>query len=260
MTVTPPKSRYWVPMLGHAFAVLEVFYGADVEMGLQQVTAQTKITKSSAFRILFTLEHLGYLVKDPTTGKYSLGRRLFEAAGKARSNRSVVQVAQPHMRSLHAAFGETVNLGALQNREIVYVDVIEGRYAFRMTTDTGSAAPLHASALGKTILAHLPVAAVDALLAEVGMPRLTARTITNRKKLFDALKRARQQGYAMDNEEIEPGAVCVAAPILTATGEAVYGISVSGPSQRMRQHKDEVATAVRQAAASITEELKAGRG
>lgn len=246
-------------MVGHAFGVLEIFYGADVEFGLRQITAQTGITKSSAFRILFTLEQLRYLVKDAATGKYRLGRRLFEAAGKARSNRSVVQVAQAHMRSLQAEFGETVNLGALQNAEIVYVDVLEGRYAFRMTAAAGSVAPLHASALGKAILARLPAAAVDHLLDQTDFASFTPRTITNRAKLVAVLKRSRAQGYAMDNEEIEAGAVCIAAPIVTAAGDAAYGISVSGPAQRIRQHKDAITAAVIKAVTEITEELKGSR-
>ncbi len=246
-------------MLGHAFRVLETFYDADLELGLQQVTTRTGITKSSAFRILFTLEFLGYVEKSTTTGKYRLGRRILEIAAKVRGSRSVVQLAQPFLHGLHEQFGETVNLGSIQNREIVYADSVEGSYAFRLTATVGAVAPMHASGLGKAMLALLPEAELEALIADAKFPRLTARTITTREEFLAALKKIRRQGFATDNEEVEPQAFCVACAITDAAGRASYAISVSGPTHRMRARYKEIVDAVTKAGAAISEQIRAGK-
>jgi len=242
-------------MLGHAIRVLELFDDADRELALQQVTSRTGITKSSAYRILFTLDQLGYIDKDPASGTYRLGRRLFEMAGKARASRSIVQVAQPQMRALHQAFGETVNLAALQGGRVVYLDILEGSHTFRLIEEPGAEAPLHASALGKAVLAHQPDESARTLLAGVRFTRFTPRTIVARPALIKELERVRRQGFATDAEEAELGATCVAAHIVNAHGEATYAISVSGPTPRMRPRFDEVVRGVRAAADRISAAL-----
>jgi DNA-binding IclR family transcriptional regulator len=255
MTAPMPRSRYFVPMVGHAFAVLELFFDGEAELGLQQVTASAKVTKSSAFRILLTLESLGYLEKNPETGKFRLGRKLFEAAGRARGRRGVVQVARPFMKALHEEFGESVNLASLQGGAVVYVDALEGSYAFRLAVDVGAQAPLHASALGKAILAFQTPERRDALLAGLRLPRLTPRTLTSRDKLSKALEAVRHRGYATDGEEVELGASCVGAPIVDPEGTAAHAISVSGPTHRMKDRHAAVVAAVSKAAAAIAREL-----
>ncbi len=108
----PPRlaHRYWVPMLGNAFRVLEAFGDARAELSLQDVTTSAKITKTSAFRILFTLGQLGYVTKDARTGRYRLGRQLFEVAQRACAGGDVAPAAQPHMRAPGGRFGETISL------------------------------------------------------------------------------------------------------------------------------------------------------
>ncbi len=260
MDETPPKSRYWVPMLGHAMRVLETFYDADLELRLQEVTTRTGITKSSTFRILFTLESLGYLEKNDSTGKYRLGRRIFEAAGKARATRSVGQLAQPFLRTLNEQFGETVNLGALQNRQVVYVDTIEGSHSFRLSANIGAVAPFHASALGKAILAFLPETEVAAILDTIKFPRLTPQTIGARDELVKALQKVRRRGYAVDDEEIEAQAFCVAAPIRDSSGRASHAVSLAGPTHRMRSQQKSIIEEVTKAAAAISAQMQATHG
>jgi DNA-binding IclR family transcriptional regulator len=245
-------------MVGNAFRVLEAFCAVDGELGLQQVASRTGITKSSAFRILLTLEELGYLDRNAETGRYRLGRRLFESAARARGRRGIVQVAQPHMRALHARFGETVNLGGLQGGQVVYLETVEGSYAFRLSTSVGQVAPMHASALGKAILAFQPEEIVRALLPPGRLPRLTGRTIVGRGRLLASLERIRQQGYAFDDEEVEPMASCVAAPILGAEGRALHALSVSGPTHRIAARRRAIIAEVTAACATISRALGDG--
>src|SRR5262245_17470346 len=127
------RSRYWVPMVGHAFRATETIADAGRELSLQEISDSAGITKSSTFRILFTLEALGYVSKNAETGKYQLGLKVLESAQKARASLGILQVARPPMESLRRKFGETVNLAVLQNDQIVYLEIIEGSHAFRMT-------------------------------------------------------------------------------------------------------------------------------
>ncbi len=242
-------------MVGNAFRVLDLFYDAEGEMGLQHVTRETGITKSSAFRILCTLEELGYVVRSAQSGKYRLGRRLLEAAARAKGRRTIVQVAQPHMRELHTRFGETVNLGALQGNQVVYLETIEGSFAFRLSASVGAVAPFHASALGKAILAYQPAERLKELLPKTRLERFTPRTITTREKLVEALAKIRQQGFALDAEEIEPQATCIGAAIVDPDGRATHALSVAGPTHRVLPRRSAIVADLATATAAIARDL-----
>ena len=250
------KSRYWVPMLGHAFRALEAFYEAGGELSLQEVSSRANVTKSSAYRILFTLEHLNYLEKDAVSGKYSLGLKFLEAAGRVRSGRSFIQIARPYMEKLRDRHAETINLAALQNGEIVYVEILESSHSFRMTGDVGSRAPFHASALGKCIAAFIPEAELEAWLEEKPLTRFTSNTITQRGELFKALTKIRQRGYCLDDEEIELGASCLAVPILNRDRLAVSALSVAGPTPRIRAKQKAITQDLKRIAIAISQQMQ----
>jgi IclR family acetate operon transcriptional repressor len=236
------KSRYWVPMVGHAFHALEAIGDADKELSLQEISERAGITKSSTYRILFTLEALGYIGKNAETGKYQLGLKVLESAQKVRAGLSILQAARPLMESLQRKFGETVNLAVLQNNQIVYLEIIEGSHAFRMTGEVGARVPAYASAIGKAISAFLPEAALKALLDGEPLRRLTPNTITSRAELHKSLARVRRQGYALDNEEVDLGASCIAVPIFTDGSRATHAVSLSGPTARIKTQQKAMIT------------------
>lgn len=249
------NSRYWIPMVGHTFRALEVIADAHEELSLQEIATRAGVNKSSAFRILFTLEKLGYLNRNPQTGKYQLGLKILESAQKARASFGVIQVAHPLMEALQQKFGETVNLAILQNNQLVYLEIIEGRHAFRMTGNAGARAPLHASAVGKAIAAFLPDAALKPLLETNPLARLTANTITNRSAMRKVLVEVRQQGYALDNEEVELGAFCIAAPIFSNGSHPLHALSLSGPTPRMRAQQKAIIKELTKTCAGISRQL-----
>ena len=113
------RSSYWVPILGSAIKILEVFYGAESDLSLHQVSAKAKVGKTSTFRILYTLDKVGYVEKDPATGRYRLGLKIIAAARKALAGGNLVLVARPYMKKLRDELDETVNLAVLQKEEIV---------------------------------------------------------------------------------------------------------------------------------------------
>ncbi len=251
------RLNYWVPMVGHAFRVLEAFQDADVELGLKEIAAHAMISRTSAFRILYTLDKLGYVSKDPATGKYRLGLKIIEAARKALSNRKLVPLARPYLHQLRDELGETINLAVLQNREIFYVDILESSHAFRMADTVGSRVPLHSTALGKAIGAFLPKEDLQAMLNHHKFARFTSRTITHRRQFLKTLAQARDRGYGLDSEENERGASCVAVPILNRHQRAVAAISVSGPTPRIRAKQRQIVQALKKVSASISNSLNA---
>ncbi len=256
MKESASESRYWVPILGHAIRTIEIFEDADTQLNLQEITARTGISKSSVFRILYTLEHLGYVGKNSETRKYHLGLRILEIAHRARATRNVVQLARPYMRELQNQFLETVNLAVFQNNDIHYVDILESSQAFRMTGEVGSRAPFHATAVGKSIAAFLPEGALKALLAGKRLPRFTRNTVTTQAAFLKMLAKVRQQGYGVDNEETERGAFCVGVPIFNGGDQATHSISVSGPVHRVRTQAKAIIRELLRVSAGISHDLK----
>ncbi len=243
-------------MVGHAFRAIETIADADKELSLQEISDRAGITKSSTFRILFTLEALGYVSKNPETGKYQLGLKVLESAQKVRASLGILQVARPLMEGLRQKFGETANLAVLQNNQIVYLEIIEGSHAFRMTGDVGAHVPLHASAIGKAIGAFLPEARLKALLDNEPLRRLTPNTTTSRGELLKTLARVRQQGYALDNEEVDLGASCVAVPIFSNGSHAMHAMSLSGPTARMKTQQKAIITELLKVSREVSKQLQ----
>ena len=146
---------------------------------------------------------------------------------------SVLRLAAPAMAELRASTGETVNLALLRRGTIVYAAIFDGVHALRMQASVGAVVPAHATAIGKAILAALPPDRREALLPPEPYPAHTANTITTRQELTRELTSVRSRGYAVDNQEEEIGAACLAAPILGSDGRPLGAISVSGLAARL---------------------------
>lgn len=151
---------------------------------------------------------------------------------------------------------ETVNLGALDGTEVLYLDVLESPHHFRLSSQKGMRRAMNCTALGKTLLAWLPPATRDELLAHSKFEKLTAHSIIQPGELLTELGRIQRRGYAVDNEEVETGACCVAAPIFDSSGLVTASISVAGPVTRMGHNRiPAIATRVTEAAAAISRSL-----
>jgi DNA-binding IclR family transcriptional regulator len=249
------RSSYWVPILGSAMRILEVFYEADTDLTLHEISEKAKVGKTSAFRILFTLDGVGYVEKDPASGKYRLGLGIIEAARKALAGRDLVQVARPHLKKLRDEFDETTNLAALRDDKIVYLEIFESRHSFRMTDTVGSRVPWHSTALGKSIAAFLDQEKLKAVLKQSPKKRFTPHTITGVREYGKVLAKVREQGYSLDNEESELGATCVASPIFSSESVVIGALSVSGPTPRIRDKQNKITAALKEAAAAISRSM-----
>jgi DNA-binding IclR family transcriptional regulator len=221
-------------------------------MNLKQISDQTRLNKSTAYRFLSHLEKEGYLVRDDR-GIYMLGMRLFELASASNHQSTLRRVAQPVLRELLKATGETVNLGLQDGVTVVYVDVLESSHEFRLVSRVGLHRPLYATALGKALAAFLSPEKKQELFDAIQFQVLTPNTITNLAQFQKELDLIRERGYAVDNEESYLGARCIGAPILNSMQESVAAISVAGPTSRVSEDKiPTFAAALREAAQAIS--------
>ncbi len=251
------RSSYWVPMVGHAFKVLEAFYDAGMEISLQEISSRAGVSKTSALRILFTLHQLGYVDRNEETGKYQLGFKVVELARET-LGRTLVQITRPYMQQLHVNFNETVNLAVLRNHEIVYVQVIESGRPFRMVTELGSRAPIHATALGKAIVAFLPENDLQLALKSVKFQVWTPRTISTIQHFRRELQKVHKRGYGVDNEEHERGAFCIASPVVNNKGHAIAAVSITGPTHRIKPLRRNIVRQLKRVCAALTRTIQIG--
>lgn len=252
------ESAYWVPMVGHAIRILECFKDADAELSLQEICQNTQVHKSSAFRILYTLCQLGYITRKERAGKqarYLIGGRLTEIAERIRSNRNIIAIARPFLSEILDRFQETVNLAAFRSGDFVYLDILESPQSFRMTGQVGSRFPFHAAAVGKAIAAFLPGPVLQQLFEQNELTALTSNTLTTRTQLLKEFSAIRRQGYSVDDEEVELGACCVAAPIRDENGIATHAISVSGPVPRIRPNRKQIIETLQRVCAILSKKL-----
>jgi IclR family acetate operon transcriptional repressor len=231
-----PGGRYLVPVLLSAFRVLSELSRSG-GLTLHELTLRTGIAKSTVFRILQTLNHLGYVLRDASR-TYHLSHSLAGLVSEVAASDALRRLALPYMLRLRDEFGETVNLGHLRVEKVVYLEVVPSEYALRLHERPGASIPVHASALGKAILAFSPPEVVESLIQNRALPRLTPNTITEPAAFLRELQRVRTQGYALDREETVLLATCVGAPILDAGGKALAALSISGPGSRFHPRRD----------------------
>ncbi|MDI3298563.1 MAG: IclR family transcriptional regulator [Bacillota bacterium] len=203
---------------------------------LGTLAAEVGLHKSTVHRLLHTLAGRGYVLQTEQ-GAYRLGLRLVQLASALLEGLDLRAEARPFLQELLDRTNEVVHLVVMEQGEIVYIDKLEGSQTVRMHSSVGKRVPAHCTAVGKSILAHLPEAQLERILREKGLPRHTARTITDAAELRRHLEQVRAQGYALDLEENEEGIVCVAAPIRNHAGQVVAAISVSAPAMRMGERR-----------------------
>jgi DNA-binding IclR family transcriptional regulator len=197
-----------------------------------QIAEALEVHKSTAFRLLATLERHGLVEQNSDRGKYRLGVGIIQLAGATSIRLDVVQESRPVSNQLADAVGETVNIAVLSGQDALYVDQVHGSGALQIHNWLGQRIPLHATSNGKVLLAALPRQRTDELLAGE-LRRFTEHTCTDRKALIDELDLVRRRGYAVAVDELEIGLTAVAAPLRRADGVVVASLSASGPTFRI---------------------------
>jgi IclR family transcriptional regulator, KDG regulon repressor len=222
-----PNHRF-LRNLERGLRVLEVMAGTEDSLHVSALARSLQIPKTTVFRILFTLQELGHVRQDPRTHAYQLTRGIGWLT-RTEEIETLRRVARPHMARLLTRFEQTVNLAVLDRQQVLYVEILEGLRSIRMSATVNTYAPVHSTAVGKSILAYMHPIEAKEVLKRNKLVKLTAKTITSVDALLESFMPIRNRGYAVDNEETERGARCIASPILNSRGRPVAAISISGP-------------------------------
>jgi DNA-binding IclR family transcriptional regulator len=219
-----------VQSVDRALSILEVLAKVG-EAGVTEIAGELGVHKSTAFRLVATLEQHRLVEQSGDRGKYRLGVGVLRLAGATSARLDLVQEARPICRQLATDTGETINIAVLSESSALYLDQVAGSSALQSHNWVGQHIPLHATSNGKVLLSGLDQQRLDAVLGK--LPTYTPATITRKPKLREELERVRDQGYAVAVDELEVGLTAIAAPIRNAHGDVVASMSVSGPTFRL---------------------------
>jgi DNA-binding IclR family transcriptional regulator len=241
-----------------AISVLEALVNRAPVAQLATISSESGVSKSNAHAILGTLVRRGY-ARSGGNGAYEPGPKILALAGRVLSTLDFSTHARPSLLALHDRFPQVaVHFGVLSGADLVYVDKLDARRAYRMASTVGMRLSLHCTAMGKAVLAELPPEVRRSMVSATDLLPHTPRTITDLHELDLELDRVAAAGFAVDNEENEEGVRCIAAAVFGSLGRVVGGVSISAPVFELSLLAVEgVASYVMEAAAEISQSLGA---
>ena len=225
--------------VGRLHAILAMFRDDKPEWRQADLARELGISQSTLSRNLASMTRLGLLRYQDDFGTYALGPTIVSLAGTAINNYDEFRNSYSEMHSLMSRTQLGTNLGVLNGESVMYLMHIDGPKMHRSITLIGRHVPLHATALGKVILAGMDDEAVRRLAVDDRLAAFTVNTITDAEALAADLTAVRRRGYAMENEELALGRGCIAAPIRGGSGEVVASLSLSGPKDAIRLAEQE---------------------
>jgi len=244
-----------VKSVERALSILECFNGS-AERKLSEIVEEMQLSKSTVYGLVNTLTAKGFLEQNPLTKGYRLGIKLFELGGLVLKRMDLRNEAKPFCMELSKKYNATVHLAAYYEDEVVYVDKVDSPGSIIIYSQIGKRAPMHCTGVGKAIMAYLPRNVIENYLKKHPLQKFTDYTITDTEQLIKELKLTRKRGYAIDNEEIEFGLRCIAAPIFSHRDFPVAAVSISAPTARLPEEEIEtIASDVQMYAQQISQRL-----
>jgi DNA-binding IclR family transcriptional regulator len=241
----------------NALDILAAFTYNDEELGVTELSHRLNLHKNNVFRLLATLETRGYIEQDKKTGNYRLGIKIFEVANVFLHHLGLRRQARPVLEELVGKCNETAYLAVLDGIDAVYVLMHETSHTVRVIPRLGHRLPAYCTASGKIQLAFESQDRLVQLFTDRPLIRRTRNTITDLGQLREHLAEVARQGYAVDNEELEEGVCCVAAPVRDYSHRVVAGVGLSGPLSRFSIDRipTELVPLVKEAGAKISQRL-----
>lgn len=226
------KTEYLIQAVSHALDLLEQFHGDVDELGVTELSKRLKLHKNNVFRLLATLESRGYIEQNKVTENYRLGLKTLELGQTFIRQMGLLRQSKPILESLVKECNETTYVAILKNYSIIYLDAVETNMTVRVVPRVGCWLPAYCTAAGKTQIAFISDEELEDYLNNHELKSFTQNTITDRETIKKQLKQVAEQGYAIDDEELDIGVKCVSAPIRDYTRRIIGAVSISGPSMR----------------------------
>lgn len=252
--------RNMVQALAKGFAVLQSFSAREPELTLTEIANRAGLDKGTAFRMLTTLVHLGYIEKVIATRRFRLMLKVLDLGFTAISQTGLAEVARPVLGSLVDTAREAASLGVLDGTEVIYVERVRaGIVRLGVDLHVGNRIPVYCTAIGHAILAWLPPDECDRVLAASDIRKLTPRTPTTIEEILLELEEARARGYAVSDQVVNIGLRVLAAPVLDSHGYPLAAVSVVSTPYHMSLDEFVASTAERivEAAAKISRAMQA---
>ncbi|GAB6902904.1 IclR family transcriptional regulator [Kineosporia succinea] len=234
-----------------ALALLSAFDDRHRQLTLTELASRAGLPVPTAHRLVGELVRWRALERLPGSGRYVIGRRIWDLGLLAPVQTGLRQVASPFLQDVYAATLATVHLAVRDGLEVLYVDRLSGHASVPVVSEIGSRLPLHSTGVGKVLLAYAPAEVQRQVLA--GPPRITPYTITQPGRLAAQLERVRREGYAQTVEEMSLGGCSVAVPV-RREADVVASIGLVVPS--LERDRPRLVTALRVAAEGITRSLR----
>jgi DNA-binding IclR family transcriptional regulator len=239
-----------------AIDLLEELMSQSAPISLAELSERVSLHPSTAHRLLATLESRRFVYQDGVSKLYSLGPKLLYPAQGGQTSQVLRNFVNPILQEISTATGESTTMAIRSGNHALGIAKATSGRAVDVSLQSGALAPLHCTAVGKSILSNLDTLEVVKIIEAEGMSPNTPNTITDLSKLLDELKCVRSQGFAVDNEEWEIGIRCVAVPVFSEDGRVFGAISVSGPAGRITKEKaEDLAGVIRQSAARLSARL-----
>jgi len=226
------KPKYPIKNIINTSGILNYFIKKGKPVTLTELSEKLNIYPSTIHRILDTLRYLGYVDQLSDSGKYQLGLSSLELGMAKLSQIDLVKEAMPYLDELSRKFNENVYLGVLFEDMVLYLAKKETSRKVRIATHVGTRAYFNCTALGKVLIAFFTKDEREKIYKNIGFLRFTKNTITNKNQFEKEIKKVREQGFAIDDEESEEDIQCIAAPIRDHSGNVIAALSISAPSYR----------------------------
>lgn len=221
--------RYFVPGLARGLRVLEIIAEADQPLTIAQIAKRLGVSRSSAFRITYTLKYLGFLSADKGEKLYDLGPRVLGLGFSYLNRQDIIKVSKPHLERLRDKTEVSSHLAIREGTEVLYLDNIISKSSFVSNINTGERRPVYASPLGWNLLNGMSDDEITELVQNVEFKKLTDYTPLDVKALIKKVRQAEQEGFVISRGFVQRGGSTITAPIHDEAGKVVAVIDISGP-------------------------------
>ncbi len=248
-----------IQSIDRALRILDLFDEHTTELKITDISERMGLHKSTVHSLLKTLQEHHYINQNAENGKYSLGMKLLERGSCVIHSLDIRLLAKKYLLDLSLQTGQTTHLVILDGKEGVYVDKVDGQQSVIRYSRIGRRIPLHCSAVGKALIAFKKQEEIEKILSGYIYNVQTEYTIINEADFFLELEKVSHQGYAIDNQENEPGVRCIAVPIRNHQNDIIAAISISTLTSRVDDTKlEEFAVLLKQAASKLSEQMGYG--
>ena len=221
--------RYFIPGLSRGLRVLEIIAEAGEPLTIAEIGKKLGVSRSSAFRITYTLEHLGFLKTDKSDKLYEIGPRILGLGFSYLNSQGIIKTAKPHLEKLRDVTEVSSHLAIRDGGDVLYLDNITSNTSFVSNISTGERRPIYASVLGWVLLRDLSDVEIMALYAGVTFTKLTEHTPNTVTDLIKRVRSAAEDGYAVSRGFVQRGGSTITAPLLDDRGQVIAVIDISGP-------------------------------